>query len=70
MDEIEARAGDWVRILAGEHVGRRGRILVLGDTSARVSVKAGWFAYDPVVEVRLGLNEIRVLKSSASGGGS
>ena len=67
MDETGARAGDWVRILVGDHVGRRGRILALGDKSVRVSVKAGWFTYDPVVEVRLGLDEFRVLKSSAPG---
>jgi hypothetical protein len=65
MSSIVAQAGDWVRVLAGDHAGRRGRIIVISLTSLRLSVKAGPFAHDSGVEVRLAPGEFRILASSA-----
>jgi|EndMetStandDraft_9_1072997.scaffolds.fasta_scaffold937096_1 hypothetical protein len=62
-----AKVGDWVRILAGDHADRRGRIVAIGDHSVRVGVKVGPFAHDPVVEVRLGSDQFRVLSPGHRG---
>ena len=63
MSIVEVQPGDWVRVLDGEQTGRRGRVIAVGLSSVRISVKAGHYAYDPVVEVRLRHGQFRILKT-------
>lgn len=59
--ELQTEPGVWIRITSGEHLGRKARVVGVGQSSVEAVIKWGMSSKDRTVDVVLRPDEFRVL---------